>query len=264
MKILIAYDGTVHAKTALRYGVAKAREKGGELILLQVFDRSLFIDYDAGPKAEEMARAESTHRLNEAKKLAAELAPELPFRVISDEGDAESLISHYADLEHAELVLVPPRYRGTQRSMTRPVYVIPGTILVPIDNTVSPLANIDKIQEEAAATRSSVVLVGIVPIHLYSREEKKELEKVRKETMARLNAIGKALAVHGIEAKQINRSGYPDEEILKAAEEYSASMILIPSGGDAPSELGKAAAIILDEPERAGTPVLLLSSEGAA
>lgn len=264
MKILIAYDGTVHAKTALRYGIKKAREKSGEVLVLQVFDRSVFVDYDAGPKAEAMARDEAARHLEEAKKLTDGIAQGLAVRTISEEGNAEEIVLQYAEREQADLVLVPPRYKKIQRAVPRPVVVIPGTILVPVDNTVSPLANIDKIQEEAAATKSKVVLLGIIPVHLYSHEEKKELEQVKKETNARVNAIDKALAAHGIETRKVVRTGYPDEEIVKAAGEFSASMILIPAGGDVPSELSKAAAIILDEPDRAGSPVLILPAAGAA
>ena len=57
MKILMIYDGTLQSKTALTYGIGKVRERGGELIVLQVFQSSLFVDYDAGPMAEERARA---------------------------------------------------------------------------------------------------------------------------------------------------------------------------------------------------------------
>ncbi|MHB8845943.1 MAG: universal stress protein [Nitrospirota bacterium] len=52
MNILVAYDGTLHAKKALRYGIEKAQAAGGgALTVLQVFDRALFVDYDAGPRA---------------------------------------------------------------------------------------------------------------------------------------------------------------------------------------------------------------------
>ena len=57
MKILTIYDGTLQSKTALTYGINKVRERGGELIVLQVFQSSLFVDYDAGPMAEERAGA---------------------------------------------------------------------------------------------------------------------------------------------------------------------------------------------------------------
>lgn len=264
MKILIAYDGTVHAKTALRYGITKARERSGEVLVLHVFDRSVFVDYDAGPRAEAMARDEAARHLEDAKNLIAGIAQGLTVSVVSEEGNAEEMILQYAEREQADLVLVPPRFKKIKRSAPRPVVVIPGAILVPVDSTISPLANVDRIQEEAAATKSTVVLLGIVPVHLYSREERKELETVKKETGARVNAIEKALTLHGIETKKVVRSGYPDEEILKAAEEFSVSMILIPAGGNVPSELSKAAAVILDEPGRAGSPVLFLSPAGAA
>lgn len=264
MKILIAYDGTVHAKTALKYGLKKAGDEQGELMVLQVFDSSLFVDYDAGPKAEAMARAEAARHFEEAKKLIVETGLGVPVRMVSEEGNAEEIALQYAERENTDMVIAPPRFKSLRTSAPCPVFIVPGTILVPVDNTESPLANMDRIQEEAVATKSKVVLLGVVPVHLYSREEKLELETVMKATGARLQAIEKTLAGRGIETRKVMRSGYSDEEILKAADEFSASLIIIAAGGDAPSELSKAAAILLEGPERIKSPVLLLSTAGAA
>jgi nucleotide-binding universal stress UspA family protein len=117
MKILTIYDGTLNAKTALRYGLKKAGEKKGEVILLQVFDRSAFIDYDAGPQAEEMARSEAARQLDEARQLAGDApASQLTgFRTVSLEGDPEQVIRQYAEREHPDVVLVPPRFMKIHR-----------------------------------------------------------------------------------------------------------------------------------------------------
>ncbi len=264
MKILVAYDGTVHAKKALRYGLRKIQETGGEITALHVFDRNLFVDYDAGPRAEEMARAEAGRYLDDAREIITETAAGVHSRILSEEGDAESIIRHYAESESVDLILAPPRYKALAKTAPCPVYVIPGTILVPVDNTEGALVNAEKIHEEATVTGSKVVILGIVPIHLYSREEKKELENVKKETASVVKKLKKALSERGIDASEAVRSGYPDEEILKAADEHSASLIMFPSGGTTPSELSKAAAILLDEPGRLKRPVLLMPAEGAA
>lgn len=263
MKILVAYDGTVHAKTALRYGLGKAGPEQGEVILLQVFDRSAFIDYEGGPQAEERARIEAAGQLREAETIIAAVAGGVNARVISEEGDPEAVIRLHAEAGQVDLVLVPPRYKAMRGILSCPVYIIPGTLLVPVDHTEGAVEHLGRITEEAQATRSRVVLMGIVPVNLYSREEKVELETVRQETAARMQALSNALAGNGIESKQVMRSGYPDEEILKAAEEFSATLILIPSAGDAPSELTKAAGVILGEPQRPPLPILFLSAEPA-
>lgn len=116
---------------------------------------------------------------------------------------------------------------------------------------------------EAASTSSKVLLLGVVPVHLYSKEEKKELEKVRKEITAALEKTKKTFAAKGINVSEIVCSGYPDEEILRAAEENAVSLILLPSGSAVPSELSKVPAMILDESGRLKWPVLLLPSAEA-
>ena len=67
MKVLVAYDGTLQAKDALRHGVQKVKEVGGEVVALHVFNSNLFVDYDVFG-AEEAARLESMRLAAEAKR----------------------------------------------------------------------------------------------------------------------------------------------------------------------------------------------------
>ena len=101
MKILTIFDGTLQSKTALRYGIGKVQEKGGELIVLQVFQSSLFADYDAGPKAEEMARAEAKQHYQDAVNIIGETGQAAPVRIMTEEGDPELEILRIALSEHA-------------------------------------------------------------------------------------------------------------------------------------------------------------------
>jgi nucleotide-binding universal stress UspA family protein len=258
MKILVAYDGTIHAKKALRYGMQKLLGSGGDLTVLQVFDSSLFMDYDAGPRAEEMARSESARQLEDARKIVSEGAADIKVKFVVEEGKALDKIGGQVAADRPDLVLAPPRYKEIAASLSCPATIIPGTILVPVDNTGDPTANIDAIVHEAAATGSKVLVLGVVPVHLYSREERKEMERVKKETASAVKELKKALQVKGVEVLEAIRSGYPDEEILKAAGEHAASLILLPSGSTTPSELSKAAAILMDETEGLKWPVFLL------
>jgi nucleotide-binding universal stress UspA family protein len=261
MKILIAYDGTLHAKRALLYGLQKASKVGGELIVLQVFDRSVFIGYDSHPEAENLARREAEGQLREAKQIIAEQASRVPVTVMTGEGDSISVLRDHAEHARPDLILVPPRFRNISKALSCLIIQVPGTIMVPIDATGS-VAALDAIVQEAQALSASILLLGIVPVHLYSREEKSEIEKVMKETTAAVKEMKRLLSEKGITTSDVIRMGYPDEEILRAAEEYAVSLIMLPSGGTTPSELSKAAAILLDEPQRLRWPVSLLSAEG--
>lgn len=261
MKILTLYDGSLPSKTALQYGLLKANEKGGEVIVLQVFQSSLFVDYDA-PKAEEFARAEAASHLRDAESLIHERGHGVAVRIVSVEGDPKEETLHFAKSEHVDLILTAPRYRAIAKKASCPVYVMPGTILVPVDNSEALLSDIDSIVAEANITGSKVLLLGVVPVHLYGAEEKKELGLVRKETVAAIKKTADVLRERDLDVSQAVRSGYPDEEILKAAEEYAISLIMLPAGGKTPSELTKAASILLDEPERVRMPILLLQGVG--
>jgi len=264
MKILVIYDGTIKSKTALRYGLGKAKETGGELLVLQVFQSSLFVDYDAGPRAEEIARAEAARHMRDAETLIRDAGNHgIAVRVLSVEGDPLEEALRVAEVEHADLILSSPRYKALVKKASCPVHLMPGIILVPVDSSDTVLAKKATILAEVKATGSKVLLLGIVPTHLYSAAEKTELEQVRKETSATVNKIKSALSKEGVEVLEVTRSGYPDEEILKAAEEYSVSLIMLPAGGKTPSELTKAASILLDEPKQVRLPIQIMVQAGA-
>ncbi len=263
MKVLSIYDGTLQSKTVLRYGINKAREKSGELIVLHVFQSSLFIDYGAGPKAEELARAEARGHIVDAENIIRETGAGVPVRIMTEEGDPEEELLRVAEAEHADLILATPRYKAIIKKAPCPVYVMPGTILVPVDNSEALMADIDDIVTEAKTTGSKILLLGLIPVHLYGAEEKSELESITKSTAAAMKKIKKALSDRGAAAEEIVRSGYPDEEILKAAEEHAVSLIMLPAGGKTPSELAKAAVILLDEPERVKRPIYLMHAAEA-
>ncbi len=265
MKILTLYNGTLQSKTALQYALNRVRDAGGELLVLQVFQSSLFVDYDAGPRAEEIARAEAARHLREAEVLIREAGGQgLAVRAITAEGDPIDETLRIAEAEKVELIIAPERYKAVVKRASCRVRLVPGTILVPVDSSEELSAVMNSIVTEAAATRSSIVLVGIVPIHLYSRGEQAELELVRNSTVVAVKKIKQALSDQGLEVRDIMRSGYPDVEIMKAAEEYAATLIMLPAGGKTPSELTKAAAILMEEQERVKLPIHLLRTAAAS
>jgi nucleotide-binding universal stress UspA family protein len=263
MNILVAYDGTLNSKKALLYGINKVQKQGGILTVLQVFDWALYVDYEAGPRAEEQGRREAARHLEEARRMVSERGISA-VRFVEKDGQAEDVALEHIEADRPDLVLATPRFRSLARRSSRPVSIIPGTILVPVDSSGVPPSTVAMILEESAASGSQVLLLGLVPVHLYSKEEKAELAKVTLATAAAVSSLREALAEQGIRAAEVIRAGYPDEEILKAAEEHQASLVLLPSGGATPSELTKAAAILLDEPERMHWPISVLPADTAA
>ncbi len=257
MNIVVAYDGTLHSKETLRYGLHRAREKDSKLVVLHVFNTNLFIDYE-GFNAEEVARRESYRQMEEALQIVKESGSGIATYLVMAEGTPEKEIISYARAEKADMLLIPPRYKSITKNAPCPVAVIPGTLLVPVDSTYTSMPSLTRIVEEAKLTHSNVVLLGIVPVHVYNKWEVKEIERIKKETAETIGHLRQLLRGEGVETKEIMRYGYPDEEIVKVAEEYPISLIVLPERGEMPSELTKAARIILDESDRVKRPILLL------
>jgi nucleotide-binding universal stress UspA family protein len=112
MKIMVAYDGTLQAKEALAYGIEKARQKGGEVVALHVFNSPLFWDYDATPDAMVMARAESARFISEAKTIISEKGAGVRASLFSTDGNPEEAVIDFARSEKADVLLCPPTFAG--------------------------------------------------------------------------------------------------------------------------------------------------------
>lgn len=112
MKVLVAYDGTLQSKDALRYGMGKVREKGGEVIVLHVFNSSMFVDYGAGPRAEELAKQESARYVEDARRLIREEGNDIRTSIFVGEGDSEEDVLLFAKERFVDLLLCPPKHKA--------------------------------------------------------------------------------------------------------------------------------------------------------
>jgi nucleotide-binding universal stress UspA family protein len=274
MKILVTYDGTLNSKDALIYGIEKIRQSGGSLFVLYVFNRNIFLDYEGGPEAERVARSEAKTYIDEARKIIDEMGKGLNIQIIEEEGIPEEEIIRFVSEEdgspknqkifggksRVDLILTTPHYKSINKKAPCPVSIIPGIILMPVDSTDNYEIAIPDLIREAKATHSRVLLLGIVPVHLYSRSERKELKVIKNETLKRLKKAKQSLIANGLDVREILREGFVDEEILKAAQEYEPSMIIIPKSTESPSELNKAAEIISNEEGLLKAPLILSPS----
>jgi nucleotide-binding universal stress UspA family protein len=110
MKIMVAYDGTLQAKEALVYGMDKAREKGGEVVALHVFNNGMFIDYDATVDAQGVARAEAARFIEEAKTIIREKGKGVKASLYSVEGNPTEEVVSFAKTEKVDVLLCPPKF----------------------------------------------------------------------------------------------------------------------------------------------------------
>ncbi|MGE5237618.1 MAG: response regulator [Chloroflexota bacterium] len=124
MRILVAYDGTLNAKDVLRYGVFRAKTKSGELHVLHVIDSASLVEYE-GLNAEEKAKRESEHYLDEVKKIIDEAGKGLRVSFITIEGDPKREIVDYIRDNRIDLLLVPQRHASIAREAPCQVSVVP-------------------------------------------------------------------------------------------------------------------------------------------
>ncbi len=111
MKIMVAYDGTIQAQEALMYGLEQAREKGGQVLALHVFDPHLFMGYDAHVDAETLARRESARFIDETRALIREKGEGVRANLFAAEGDPEEEVMHFARDRRVDVLLCPPRFK---------------------------------------------------------------------------------------------------------------------------------------------------------
>jgi nucleotide-binding universal stress UspA family protein len=120
MKVLVAYDGTLQSKEALRYGIEKVRKEGGEVLALHILDTGIFVDYDVSGAAD-AARRESAARVEEAKLLLKEAAGGIKATLYSGEGDPEEETLRFAEERNVDVLLCPPRYKSLMKRFGRTV-----------------------------------------------------------------------------------------------------------------------------------------------
>jgi hypothetical protein len=116
MKVLVAYDGTLQSKEALRYGMETVREKGGEVLALHIFNSGLFVDYDVAG-ADDAARKEAARHMDEARRLMSESG--VRASLFAGEGDPEDATIEFAVERNVDVLLCPPRYTSIIRKFRK-------------------------------------------------------------------------------------------------------------------------------------------------
>jgi nucleotide-binding universal stress UspA family protein len=245
LNVLITHDGSADAESALRYSALKVKENGGGMISLYIFRRPGDVERDYSDRVWTL----DTH-------YEKNCSGHIEFNVLIGKGDPKTEILDYARTEKVDLIIAVPSCASLLQGTSIPVVTIPATILVPMGDQAMQESVISQITGEALLSCSKVLLLGIVPIHLYNPSEEAELVAVKEATLRAMEQAVSALSKRGIQAEEMLRMGYPDEEIIKVAQENRASMIVIPCASDLSSELSKAASIILDEIKQVNIPIL--------
>ena len=110
MKIMVAYDGTVQAKDALKYGIGRAREKNAELIVSSVFNTGMFFAYEASLDARDAARNETQRFVSEAEGILREKGAGLKASIVTMEGNPEQEVLAFAKKANVDVLLCPPKF----------------------------------------------------------------------------------------------------------------------------------------------------------
>ncbi len=119
MRILVAYDGTLQAKDALRYGLKRAKEENGEVVALHVFNSGMFVAYDALPWAEDVAREESDGHVAEGKAIIDEAGRDVRARIVTEDGNPEEEILRYVAEHEVDVLLCTPRYGSVMKKLAK-------------------------------------------------------------------------------------------------------------------------------------------------
>jgi hypothetical protein len=119
MEVLLAYDGSLEAKDILRAWVHKEQNSGNRLAVLPVFNKGLFVDYDAIPAAEEMATQEFFRGITEAREIILEAGAKICARIVEKEGVPKHQILRYAETRNVDMLLCPKRYKPILRKLKK-------------------------------------------------------------------------------------------------------------------------------------------------
>ncbi len=117
MKVLVAYDGTLQSKEALRFGLQKVRQEGGEVVALHVFHSGMFIDYDSHPDAVGRARREAFNYVDEARQIVSDFGSGIRVRVLTVEGVPDEEIVSFVMRRDIDMVICPPGLKNVVKKI---------------------------------------------------------------------------------------------------------------------------------------------------
>jgi nucleotide-binding universal stress UspA family protein len=158
MKVLVAYDGSLDSKAALKYGIQRVREVTGELIALYVFSSHRDVDDNAGSRAKERARRDAFRHLDEAREFIRSNGRDgIKARVVFTEGHARTEILSYATKEDVDMIVVPSSLDSLMDAACCLVNVVSADDEV--DAVTSAILNSPGVLAESRA-RSTVVLAS--------------------------------------------------------------------------------------------------------
>jgi nucleotide-binding universal stress UspA family protein len=118
MKILVAYDGTLSAKDALRHGLKKVQDNGGEIIALHVFNRELLHYYDATPQVEDRLRWDFKVALDEAESIIRSEGNGVKASIVQFDGNPEREILRFVKEERVDMLLCPKTFTSLAKKYT--------------------------------------------------------------------------------------------------------------------------------------------------
>ena len=118
MKILVAYDGTLSAKDALRHGLKKVQDNGGEIITLHVFNRELLHYYDATPQVEDRLRWDFKVALDEAESIIRSEGNGVKASIVQFDGNPEREILRFVKEERVDMLLCPKTFTSLAKKYT--------------------------------------------------------------------------------------------------------------------------------------------------
>ena len=107
MKVMVAYNG-FEAQAALAYGVKKAHEMGGELIVFDILRRTYFLDMDGGvpPGKDSFLGTLRVKKDTLVHRSGRKILTTFVFAVLDTCDD----ILRYAGQAQADLVVLPPEF----------------------------------------------------------------------------------------------------------------------------------------------------------
>jgi len=251
--VLVPVDFSPPSRLAVNYGVSLAREFRAKLILMHVVESPSAL---AHPFSAESARIEKEHREQATRMLSALLASEdqddLDLRIVIKTGDIKEEIASTISEQRADVAVMGTHGRGlfgrwligsiTQgilRKVPIPVLTIcratrPLTlkrILFATDLSESSKHGFGFALEMARKMRSDVVILhALERVSLtYGSDEMVGYVSQHNigEARAKLTELVAAGSRQGVKVEPLLVEGVAAEEILKAADETTADLILI-------------------------------------
>lgn len=262
MKISVLIDETIYSISALKYVLTELAKPEDEVFAIKFKNISVPLHYEATVYARALVEEDLRKSWQLADKIIASSNNKTKITVTEAYEDIQAVIDNHIAICLPNLIYLPKGYKNKLKLKQVCFFFCPAVTLLPVENNVLKEHLLRRFIATAELCIDSVIIQGLIPLHLYSATEHAELNKLSTMVQSVTKALSKTLTKSQIKNHYSICSGFIDEEIMRLVKTKRIDCLFFFPCLDSPSELYKAIQMIAADLELLHIPIFAITESG--